>query len=444
MTLSENLWRGPRTLPKQRTPSQQAALIGSVGPELLWTTWNDQTRVLSAPTVGLHYRMMTKTPLPGLILTMTLAILPPGGTFIDDDGNIHEGAIEAVADAGITKGCNPPTNNRFCPSDVVTRGQMAAFITRSLDLPRSTKDNFGDDDGHLFESAIDSLADARITLGCNPPANDRFCPDQGMSRGAMAAMLVRAFGYQESDVDHFIDDDGHLFEGVINSLAEARITVGCNPPTNNRFCPDGEITRDQMATFLTRALELEPMTPPPRVKEIVAVTPREGWGARTAETNRMIPHTIERLTVHHAGSQSGATGPAQFRGWQNWHMDGQGWPDIAYHLLIGIDGTVYEGRDPAYRGDTGTNYDPTGHFLVVIEGNFNDEEPTDSQIDSLIDVLAWASANYGVSPDTIAGHRDYASTTCPGHHLHALIGSGELAQSVQDLIDDGGVDVVWP
>jgi hypothetical protein len=158
----------------------------------------------------------------------------------------------------------------------------------------------------------------------------------------------------------------------------------------------------------------------------------------------MTPHTITRLTVHHAGSQSGTTGPAQFRGWQSWHMSGQGWPDIAYHLLIGIDGTVYEGRDPAYRGDTGTSYDTTGHFLVVVEGNFEVEKPTGAQIESLEGVLAWASEHYGVSPTTISGHGDHAATSCPGLHLEGRIHSGELEGSVQALIDTGGVELVWP
>ena len=48
---------------------------------------------------------------------VALAALPPGGTFTDDDGHIFEGAIEAIAAEGITKGCNPPTNNKFCPND---------------------------------------------------------------------------------------------------------------------------------------------------------------------------------------------------------------------------------------------------------------------------------------------------------------------------------------
>jgi hypothetical protein len=40
--------------------------------------------------------------------------------------------IAALAQAGITRGCNPPTNDRYCPDDNVTRGQMAAFLTRAL------------------------------------------------------------------------------------------------------------------------------------------------------------------------------------------------------------------------------------------------------------------------------------------------------------------------
>jgi hypothetical protein len=381
---------------------------------------------------------------PSLGLAVLLAVLPPGGTFVDDDGNMHEGGIEAIFTEGVSEGCNPPVNNRFCPGEVVTRGQMAAFIARATRLPAAAADWFDDDAGHTFENAINRLAEAGITLGCNPPLNDRFCPDRGMTRGEMAAMLARAFEYPPALEDHFLDDEGSVFEEAINRIADAEVTEGCDPPLNVRFCPTQTIARDQMATFLTRALGLTSNPPPPRPHPVVSVTPRADWGARSPQTNRMTPHTITRLTVHHAGSQSGTTGPAQFRGWQSWHMSGQGWPDIAYHLLIGIDGTVYEGRDPAYRGDTGTSYDTTGHFLVVVEGNFEVEKPTGAQIESLEGVLAWASEHYGVSPTTISGHGDHAATSCPGLHLEGRIHSGELEGSVQALIDTGGVELVWP
>ena len=57
-----------------------------------------------------------------------------GGTFIDDDDSVFETAIEWMAAEGTTKGCNPPTNDKFCPDDNVTRGQMAAFFSRAYDL----------------------------------------------------------------------------------------------------------------------------------------------------------------------------------------------------------------------------------------------------------------------------------------------------------------------
>ena len=116
---------------------------------------------------------------------------PASGTFIDDDDSIFESNIEALAAAGITKGCNPPSNDRFCPNDAVTRGQMAAFLVRALDLPAGTPNAFTDDDG-VFELNIESLAEAGITRGCNPPANDRYCPGNPVTRGQMAAFLGRA------------------------------------------------------------------------------------------------------------------------------------------------------------------------------------------------------------------------------------------------------------
>ena len=189
--------------------------------------------------------------------------LPPGGSFYDDDGNIHEGGIEAIAAEGITLGCNPPDNTIFCPDDPVTRGQMAAFLGRAKDLPDATTDFFSDDDGSTFENDINKMAEAKITLGCNPPSNTNYCPDDPVTRGQMAAFLVRAFGYTDNgDGDLFTDDDGDTFENDIDKLATAGVTLGCNPPANDRYCPKSLVKRSEMATFLTRALGLVSMVPP--------------------------------------------------------------------------------------------------------------------------------------------------------------------------------------
>ena len=187
---------------------------------------------------------------------------PPTGAcshdFSDvDSANVFEDDICWLADQGITRGCNPPANTEFCPTDPVTRGQMAAFLVRALGYSDDGGGNvFDDDDASVFEGDIDRLATAGVTLGCNPPTNSRFCPDDHVTRGQMAAFLVRALGYADDGGGNlFVDDDGSVFEADIDRLGTAGVTLGCNPPTNDRFCPDDDVTREQMAAFLRRALE---------------------------------------------------------------------------------------------------------------------------------------------------------------------------------------------
>lgn len=210
-----------------------------------------------------HVRRLVLLALVGSLLVVAAAPAGAAGTFSDDNGNTHEAYIEAIANAGITRGCNPPANTRYCPSDAVTRGAMAAFLGRALELKGDGgKDWFKDDNGHLFEDDINRLAAAGITKGCNPPANDRFCPDKPVTRGAMAAFLVRGFGYTAgANDDTFDDDDGSTFESDIDRLARAGVTKGCNPPANNLFCPRDVVARDAMASFLGRALKLTPIQP---------------------------------------------------------------------------------------------------------------------------------------------------------------------------------------
>jgi hypothetical protein len=69
---------------------------------------------------------------------------------------------------------------------------MAAFLKRAFSLPTTTTDFFGDDDGSVFENDINAIAAAGITLGCNPPVNDSYCPTANVTREQMASFLVRA------------------------------------------------------------------------------------------------------------------------------------------------------------------------------------------------------------------------------------------------------------
>ncbi len=169
----------------------------------------------------------------------------PDFPLVDARFSIFDGDIVWLYNAGITKGCS---DERFCPDDPVTRGQMAAFLDRALHLAPSATDYFSDDNSSIFEADINALAAAGITKGCTATT---FCPNADVTRGQMAAFLVRALGLPGTTNDYFTDDNGTTFESDINRLAAAGITKGCTATT---FCPDLNVTRGQMAAFLHRAL----------------------------------------------------------------------------------------------------------------------------------------------------------------------------------------------
>ncbi len=67
---------------------------------------------------------------------------------------------------------------------------MASFLVRALHLPGTSTDYFDDDDGNIHENQINALARSGITGGC---ATRRYCPDADVTRGQMAAFLKRGF-----------------------------------------------------------------------------------------------------------------------------------------------------------------------------------------------------------------------------------------------------------
>jgi hypothetical protein len=107
---------------------------------------------------------------------------------------------------------------------------------------------FSDIWGSPFRDSIVWLATTGITAGCRP---DRFCPGSTVTREQMASFLVRALQLPTTSVDYFIDDEASGHEADINRLAASGVTGGC---ASGRFCPTGQIAREQMAAFLHRAL----------------------------------------------------------------------------------------------------------------------------------------------------------------------------------------------
>lgn len=161
----------------------------------------------------------------------------------------------------------------------------------------------------------------------------------------------------------------------------------------------------------------------------VAIVNRAEWGARDPVLP-MREHRIERMTIHHTATRQNVERSLadKLRGLQAFSQrddslgDGRkkpAWADIPYHYYIAVDGTVGEARSWRYVGDSNTPYDPTGHLLIVVEGNFEDEQLTEGQMRALESLVTTFARRFNVPGERLGAHKDYASTRCPGRNLYA-------------------------
>jgi len=166
--------------------------------------------------------------------------------------------IEKLFDSGITAGCG---GGNYCPLDPVTRAQMAVFLERGMNgsafsPPAAIGNVFLDVGAQDFAASfIEQLASDGITAGCG---NNNYCPIAEVTRDQMAVFLLRAkYGSSYSPptaTGVFGDVDlGHWAVAWIEALAAEGITSGCG---NGNYCPDAQVTRDQMAVFLVRTFGL--------------------------------------------------------------------------------------------------------------------------------------------------------------------------------------------
>ena len=178
-----------------------------------------------------------------------------GGHFSDDDGSVHEPDLEALAGLGVLAGMECG-EGLICPGEPLKRWEMAVWLIRVLDNadpnPIETS-HFADVDAGLWWAPfVDRLFELGVTSGCRTePA--RFCPDRNVDRAQMATFLKNAFALDPAPPAGFTDvDAGATHSAAIDALAGAGVTAGCRLEPL-RYCPDRAVTRAQMATFLARA-----------------------------------------------------------------------------------------------------------------------------------------------------------------------------------------------
>lgn len=195
------------------------------------------------------------------------------------------------------------------------------------------------------------------------------------------------------------------------------------------------------ATVQTSVSPLVPSSAPQLVTISQPLLCRAAWGA-TPIRGEGRQQTPNRLTLHHSAVNfdDNRTITARLRQHQHYHQDDQGWIDIAYHVAVDREGNLFALRPFDLVGDTATDYDPTGHFLVLVEGNFDEQPVNEKQLNGAALAFAWAAQYWSIPTDSLMGHRDVpAQTTCPGLNLESHITSGDLKGRIDTLLTSGPI-----
>jgi subtilisin family serine protease len=166
-------------------------------------------------------------------------------------GHWAETSIDWAFTTAITSAC--PTEgspDSTCPELPVTRDEMAQFMWRSKGQPTPTTTAGFEDvaPGATYNTAVDWLAEQEITLGCTTTT---YCPDGTVTRAEMAAFLWRLEGSPEGSVPAGFGDvpEDAFYDDAADWLLASGVTTGC---TASSYCPQGLVSRAEMFTFLKR------------------------------------------------------------------------------------------------------------------------------------------------------------------------------------------------
>lgn len=172
-----------------------------------------------------------------------------------------------------------------------------------------------------------------------------------------------------------------------------------------------------------------------QIKEPVIITKAE-WGGKPP-TGEKEPQTITHITIHHAGEiMAEDRDPKEaMRALQRFSIEDKNWIDIPYHYCIDLNGNIYEARPVEYAGDTNTEYDPIGHALIEVMGNYEVQKIKPAQIDAIVVLSAWLAQKYDVPVSNIATHKDYSSqTVCPGKDLYKYFQDSTIVKRVDKML----------
>jgi hypothetical protein len=192
--------------------------------------------------------------------TADISTTPPAPTTFSDVPASHWAApwIEAIYQAEITSGCG---GGKFCPENGVSRAEMAVFLLRAEHgnsfTPVAASGLFTDVPANYWAAAwIEQLAREGITSGCS---NGNYCPEGKITRAQLAIFILRVTHGSQYTLP---SASGSMFSDIKKSYwAASWIEQFAREGITNgcgggNYCPDDVVTRAQMAVFIARAFAL--------------------------------------------------------------------------------------------------------------------------------------------------------------------------------------------
>ncbi|MEI5913475.1 NEAT domain-containing leucine-rich repeat protein [Bacillus albus] len=166
------------------------------------------------------------------------------------NGHWSEEAINHLAKEKLFVGYG---NGKFGFGDNITRGQVAVLIQKYLKLERNLeqKTKFTDTKGNMYEGAIEAVTQAGIMTG---DGDGTFRPDGVLTRYEMSVVLQKVFQLKENEnrAENFKDiPNGHWAKGYVKALVDNKISKGDG---EGNFLGDNFVTREQYAQFLYNAI----------------------------------------------------------------------------------------------------------------------------------------------------------------------------------------------
>ena len=170
-----------------------------------------------------------------------------------DSAGEHTRAVRILYGEGVFEdtGCS---EGLLCPGGPLLRWEAAVWFVRVLDGmdpdPVSSV-RFTDVDPKVWWAPyVERLADLNVTLGCTEDP-DKYCPDSEVTRAQMATLLKRAFALPAAEPVGFVDTARTVHAPNIDSSYAAGITGSCSADPL-KFCPWDSNSRAQVAGYLLR------------------------------------------------------------------------------------------------------------------------------------------------------------------------------------------------